>query len=260
MRLASGISAAMCVLALATCSRRDQKAALPKATADSLAAALRWPQATQQDSAAPQQPVAHTHCVPTSEPWYRRSRVLDATGDGTPDSLTLTASGAQGDCLRIALSLNHRGREVLHEEWESEYELIDPPFPRPAPQAVVDAFVRARLDTVLARVRTQRLRASDLNEGTDWELYCGDAALNCVRAQLLTERARALAGSHTDSLAAITTRLEEAGSDTAEARAIIDDIRRSTRVGLHLAYGYETVMLLAYSPRARRFVPLFACC
>jgi hypothetical protein len=94
----------------------------------------------------------------TAEPWYRRGRALDLTGDGTPDSVQLVATGTRPDSLRIALSLLVAGEKKHREEWGSSYELViaDSADRR---RSAVDSLLRARLDSVLASVVVQRLDA-----------------------------------------------------------------------------------------------------
>ena len=90
------------------------------------------------------------------DPWYRRSTALDLTGDGQLDSVRLEAHGARPDSLQVALVLLVEGEEKYREEWGSSYELalVDSVvLTRPR----LDEFMRARLDTVLARVEVERL-------------------------------------------------------------------------------------------------------
>lgn len=90
--------------------------------------------------------------------WYSRSRTLDLTGDGQPDSVQLVASGERVDSLRIALSLFVAGDEKHREEWGSSYELalVDSAVLR---SPSVDTVLRAKLDSVLASVVVQSFDA-----------------------------------------------------------------------------------------------------
>jgi hypothetical protein len=92
----------------------------------------------------------------TAAPWYRRARALDLTGDGQVDSVRLDAVGARPDSLRITLALIVGGAVKHREAWGSSYELAladSSLHGRPH----VDSLLRARLDSVLASVRVQRL-------------------------------------------------------------------------------------------------------
>lgn len=99
--------------------------------------------------------------VTAPAPWYQRTRALDLTGDGRPDSVRLEAHGAHPDgldSLAIILTLVVDGAEKHREDWGSSYELalLDPAV-RAGPQA--GEILRAKLDTVLASVVVDRLDA-----------------------------------------------------------------------------------------------------
>jgi hypothetical protein len=63
-----------------------------------------------------------------------------------------------------------------------------------------------------------------------------------------------------DSVRSVMMRVDSIPYDTAEVVRIATDIRQHTPVIAMLAYGYETVLELAWSQRARRFFVLAACC
>jgi hypothetical protein len=92
------------------------------------------------------------------EPWYRHAIARDLTGDGQADSIRLDAYGARPDSLRIVLYLLIDGQEKHREEWGSSYELalVDSGV-RGRPQLA--DVLRARLDSVLSRVKVERLDA-----------------------------------------------------------------------------------------------------
>ena len=91
-------------------------------------------------------------------PWHRSARSLDLTGDGRPDSVHLEAVGTRLDSLRITLTLLVGGEAKLQETWGSSYELaLADSAVRVGPRA--DAFMRARLDTILASVVVQPFTA-----------------------------------------------------------------------------------------------------
>lgn len=91
-------------------------------------------------------------------PWYARTRALDLTGDGIADTVRLVATGARPDSLQVELSLVVDGQALHEERWGSSYELqlLDPAQPAPGR---VEAALRARLDSVLARVRVDSIGA-----------------------------------------------------------------------------------------------------
>ena len=90
--------------------------------------------------------------------WYERTRMLDLTGDGQPDSARLVAAGQRPDSLRISLVFVVAGTEKYRETWGSSYELqhLDSARLRSTRLA---GTLRARLDSVLASVVVERLGA-----------------------------------------------------------------------------------------------------
>lgn len=96
--------------------------------------------------------------APLEAAWYRGGRPLDLTGDGRADSVHLEATGRRVDSLRITLTLIVDGSAKLRESWGSSYELaMADSVTRGGPR--LDAYLRARLDSVLASVRLERLDA-----------------------------------------------------------------------------------------------------
>ena len=91
-------------------------------------------------------------------PWYRRTRLLDVTGDGAADTVRLDAMGTRPDSLRIALALVVGGVVKHREEWGSSYELalVDSSL-RGGPRG--GTILRAELDSVLSSVVVERLDA-----------------------------------------------------------------------------------------------------
>lgn len=195
-------------------------------------------------------------------PWYERSRLLDVTGDGVADTLSLRAVGTRTDSLAIALTFVSKGREVFRQEWGSSYELVDPPFPDSSPPAVVESFLRARLDTVLARIRVHPFDASSLEKPwTDTEPECMNDIRSCIAWELRDRTVRVDWDSvHRDSIGVALERLNRAPYDTAEVLAIAEDMRRNTHTEVVLSFGYETTMVVGWSDRAQRFFTLSACC
>lgn len=208
-----------------------------------------------------QQSSASTAQAPASS-WYAQSRLLDATGDGQPDTVWLRANGHRGDSLDIALTVVAAGREVLRESWQSDYMLVDPPFDRPAARAVVDSFVRARLDSTLARVSLEPV--ANLQFRAQWppvKVGCEEDARDCIAGVLRDEGTTVDWGSlSSDSAIALRKRIDNAPFDTAAVIAIAEDIRRNTRNYVLFGYGYETSVAYAWSPRAQRFFMVFFCC
>lgn len=105
------------------------------------------------------EPLADSVAVVAAQPpWYQRTRSLDLTSDGQPDSVRLEAVGARQDSLALSLSLIVDGSERHREEWSSSYELalLDSAT---RVGVHVDTILRNRLDRVLASVVVEPLDA-----------------------------------------------------------------------------------------------------
>lgn len=90
--------------------------------------------------------------------WYDRTRMLDLTGDGQPDSARLVATGSRTDSLQITLTFVVAGDVKHRESWGSSYELaLLDSLTRGSARA--EGILRARLDSVLASVVVERLDA-----------------------------------------------------------------------------------------------------
>lgn len=116
---------------------------------------------TMRDSAAPFGAAAapsDSASMAGAGAWYDRTRMLDLTGDGQPDSARLVAEGRQTDSLRITLTLSVAGAVKHRERWGSSYELalLDS---ADRESSRVAGMLRARLDSVLASVVVERLDA-----------------------------------------------------------------------------------------------------
>ena len=124
--------------------------------------------ASERDTSA--SAVADSVAPATPPVWYQRARGLDLTGDGQADSARLDAVGARPDSLHITLALIVGGEVKHRENWDSSYELaLTDSALRGRPQ--MDAFLRARLDSVLAGVLVQRL------DGPSVRLMAEDSAV-----------------------------------------------------------------------------------
>lgn len=90
--------------------------------------------------------------------WYDRTRTLDLTGDGQPDSARLVATGSRIDSLQVTLTFVVAGEVKHRERWGSSYELtLLDSVTRGSDRAA--GILRARLDSVLASVVVERLDA-----------------------------------------------------------------------------------------------------
>jgi hypothetical protein len=186
--------------------------------------------------------------------WYQQSRELDVTGDGRPDTLLLQAFGRVVDSLAITFSVITSGDTVLVDDWASDYQLVDPPHEAVAIGPGRDAYVRRSLDNTLARVDVAPFSDSTLSR--PWiprtrDYMCGDDANNCIVGEV---RADLAPNGWTPD------QIRIAPFDTARARAIVDDIRRTAVKSMTLAYGYETVNTYVWSPLAKKFYTVAACC
>ena len=202
---------------------------------------------------------------PASPVWHEGSRVLDVTGDGVGDTVSVRAYGTVPESLAVALTFTANGREVFRQVWGSDYELIDPPFPRPATREVVERFLHARFDSVIAGISVGALDASSLDSAwttvSAQPCHLDEDIRNCI-AWELRENASGVDWDriHRDSIGAVMDRIGRAPFDTARVLAIADDIRRNTPHVVDLSYGYETGMTVAWSRLAQRFFVLSSCC
>lgn len=138
----STLAAAAIVLVLGACQARESNDGRSTPNADS---PIRSSISESAFGAAPQ-------------PWYRRVRTLDLTGDGVADTVRLEATGPRLDSLPITLVLIVNGHEKHREAWSSsdELTLLDSASRLPSRVATI---LRARLDSVLASVTLARLDA-----------------------------------------------------------------------------------------------------
>jgi hypothetical protein len=169
----------------------------------------------------------------TSTVWFERARRLDLTADGRQDALVIRAKGRRGDSLVIRLMAVVERDTFQLAGWYSDYELVDPPFPRTALQVVIDAHVRNKLISTLteALVLPERLSV-EYFEGRGSS--CGEALDRCL--------ANALAADSTQY-----PRFREA-------------LRRDTLWVLTYDYGYESGEMAIWFPPIRRFLSIYGCC
>src|SRR5687767_5575786 len=103
-------------------------------------------------------PTRATMATVPAQPWYRRARALDLSGDGQADSVRLEALGVRPESLRITLTFVVDGTGRHRERWGSSYELaLLDSTSRASPR--VEVVLRDRLDSVLASVVVQPLTA-----------------------------------------------------------------------------------------------------
>jgi len=197
------------------------------------------------------------------EVWFSESRSVDLTGDGVSDSVALRAYGTLAESLDVDLSIYVGGEEVFRESWESGYELIDPPWDRPWNPAIVDSFMRAQFHTTIQGMSasplptTMFVRPAVIPADKPWE----EGPVDMIASAFQWGQAGVnFAQVPPDSVRAVTARIEQSPYDTAEVARIAADIRAKTPLIVLLSYGYETVLELAWSNRAKRFFVLSACC
>lgn len=196
-------------------------------------------------------------------PWYEQSRSVDLTGDGVADSVVLRAYGSHAESLDVALSIFVGPEEAFRETWNSSYELKDPPWDSTPAPGVIDSFIRSQFTATLQGVTASPLdqsifvRPAVLPPGRPWE----DDPVQKIASSFQWESAGLdFSQVPPDSVRAVMERVDRIPYDTAEILRIAIDIRQNTRLIALLAYGYETVLELAWSQRARRFYVLSACC
>jgi hypothetical protein len=117
------------------------------------------------------QPATHVSAPTQTAPpaWYRRSRALEITGSNPRDSVVLVANGRRPDSLSIEITFFVSGIAVYRRTWTSADDFADEDA-RPRSAAALAAFMRARLDTVVALVKRQPINREQVS-------HVGDEAL-----------------------------------------------------------------------------------
>jgi hypothetical protein len=170
--------------------------------------------------------------------WFTAARGLDVTGDGIPDEVQIRATGTRSDSLKIELFAVVDGTPTPLATWRSDYELVDPPFPRDTAPAVVDTFIRTRLTGILADidVSIERVTVEDLaeNPGDSCE---EDDAVTCLKRQWGVS---SLGGRSVEDIA--------------------KEVAANPVPQITFGYGYETVTTVAWVAPIKRFVGISSCC
>jgi|GEM_PF-6977123 len=103
---------------------------------------------------------------PAEAPWFLQDRELDLTDDGRPDTVVLRAEGRSSDSLTVTLRFVVDGVERWHDEWQSDYMLIDhPEFPQGEVSRA--AFVRRQLQRTLEVVRVEPFDSTEYVQMAD---------------------------------------------------------------------------------------------
>jgi hypothetical protein len=171
--------------------------------------------------------------VDTSNLWFEHSRQLDLTGDGTPDQLILRARGTRPDSLIVRLLAVVDGKSITLDAWASEYELIEPPFPRDTVPSVVGEYLRASFRETVdsARLQLDSLTPQYFDErGSD----CGLDFPGCLRAAL--------------------------GSDSGRINEFQGQLTGRKFHLLSYNYGYETSITVFWFAPLKRFLGIYECC
>jgi len=166
--------------------------------------------------------------------WFEATRELDLSGDGKADRLVVRAVGTRSDSLSIRLAVIIENDTLLLDHWKSDYELMDPPFPRDTVRAVVDGYIRGRLTAAIAGVEVsiEPITKEILESNAGDECEGGLAA--CLRTRW--------------GLSLIN------GKDAAA------EVLKGPVPLISFGYGYETSKTVAYVAVLRRFVGISECC
>jgi hypothetical protein len=171
--------------------------------------------------------------IDTSTTWFERMRRLDLTADGRADRLVILAKGKRGDSLVIRLFAVVESDTFQLAGWYSNYELVDPPFPRSAPLGVIDSYVRDKLNRTLTNAIVQpELLSAGYFDGNGSS--CGEAIDHCLARALEVDSTRY--PNHRESLL------------------------RDTLSVLTYNYGYESGEMAIWFPPVRRFLRVYGCC
>lgn len=203
-------------------------------------------------------------------PWHRVQRVIDVTGDGKPDTLTLTAFGSQPDTLDVVLQIRSSGRVAFTDRWVNTDEFIDDDSTMVKDRRALARQVRREMDDFFDDRNFTPIR-DDSTLRTDWKV--GDAsdcgpALDCVAFFLRFERAKAARIARglpsvpdgPDAYGAFIDGVTRSPFDTALVRRIGSEWRGSRALSFTYSHGYETTKTIVWSAVARRFFTVFECC
>ena len=113
----------------------------------------------------PAMPVAAQHA-----PWFERSRVLDLTGDGVPDTLRVRAKGTSWEDISATLTIRSAGQLLYEHAWDGRNHFMN------SGERGSDAAMRAALNDILwgphlqgldAKVLCRDMVVADLSEHAD---------------------------------------------------------------------------------------------
>lgn len=217
-------------------------------------------------------PVAagQSKAVTPNRSFYHVRRIIDVTGDGRPDTLSLEAFGAKPDSLDFVLRIRAMGREVFRDEWNNADQFTDYEPSRLNDQVEIARLVRRGMATFFATKAFGPI--TDQEKLAQWtpsgDMGCEGAMLDCLTFYLRFEKdtaarvARGLpatpaAGSaYSEFLEAIAA----SPFDTALVKRVGSEWRTSRALEFTYSHGYETTRTVVWSSALFRFVPIFECC
>jgi len=203
-------------------------------------------------------------------PWHRVQRVIDMTGDGRSDTLTLTAFGTQPDTLNLELRIRSGGRVIFADHWLNSDEFIDYDSAMVKNRQALARDVRHKMDAFFDDGNFEPIRG-DTTLRSDWHVEtepdCG-MPLDCVAFELRHEQATAARvarglPAEPDGPAAYGPFIDgimRSPFDTALVRRIGAEWRGSRALSFTYTHGYETTKTIVWSAIARRFFTVFECC
>ncbi len=174
--------------------------------------------------------------------WLEAVRGISIRGASSADTLVLRATGTRSDSLTIGLLAVISGDTIAIAEWNSDYELIDPPpevleSPAKRDEYLREALLRTLSGAVAAPFTEGMLSGSvDFSHAPD-RVDCEEDVTPCVAIAL-----------------------QRTIADTVAVRAELAALANERPRTLTVSYGYETTEILLWYARGKRFLLAFACC
>jgi hypothetical protein len=207
---------------------------------------------------------AHGTVAAADSTWYRATHIRDLTGDGTPDTLILTARGSRVDSLTVTFRIRSQGQQLYRETWLStwyfQYDLPIDSIPE-----------RVKRDRVFKHLHeffdAQNFSLLDTTPGIrPWHPTSADDddPRSTIAFDLKYSRALdSLRRQHIDSVTAEAKARDYASTapiDTQRILAAWEGMVRARPVTFAFYSGGEYSRIIAWSEGLRRFVIVFSCC
>jgi len=209
-------------------------------------------------------PPAPPIAAPVDSVWYRAVLKRDVTGDRSPETLIVEASGRRVDSLLVTFEIRSHGRRLYHEEWLTtwyfQYDAPIDSMPEPVKYNRVFQHLRELL-------QPQNFAPLDTVHGEEpWRPIPGDnddprssIAFHLKYTRVLDS----LRLQHIDSATAESRAREYAWSAPVDTAKIVDAwqaLLRARPLTFTFYSGGEYIRTIVWSARLSTFVVTFSCC